>query len=108
MEANQSAPDCLVINSKPVFDGHVNDDCPITVGCKYSLSAMSTQSIVCNKDTKKFYVPTTCPEHRFRAPSGLGSTMVTNSGIMKFPEEQTHGKKTGEGNVARSSDQCRH
>jgi hypothetical protein len=58
---------------------------PITVGCELSLRAMSNMRITHDDGNITYTVPVECPLHRFRSPVGLGSTLVGNSVVMKFP-----------------------
>jgi len=60
-------------------------DSPITLGHKGFPRKYDGVTLSTNEDSRSYVVPTSCPDKRYLAPCGLGSTMVANSVVLTFP-----------------------
>lgn len=62
------------------------DDAPLTLGYSSSVAKYQSYHISYYDKSKSYVVPVSCPSKRYRSPCGLGSTMVSNSIVLMYPD----------------------
>jgi len=67
-------------------DGDVVDMAPITLGCKDNVDSLRGLVVMVHGTRGQYIVPLSCPEKRYKVPSGLGSTLVVNNVVLMFPD----------------------
>ena len=67
-------------------DDDVMDMAPITLGCKDNVDSLRGLVITVRGTRGQYIVPLSCPEKRYKVPSGLGSTLVVNNVVLMFPD----------------------
>jgi hypothetical protein len=64
----------------------VMDMAPITLGCKDNVDSLRGLEVKVGGVRGQYVVPLSCPEKRYKVPSGLGSTLVVNNVVLMFPD----------------------
>ena len=82
MLSNQLAPDGFEVNVRTI--GVSNS--PLVCGNAEFVKQYDTHELQVSLDDKVYTTSTSCPNTRYRAPCGLGSTLSVNSLVLMYPD----------------------
>jgi hypothetical protein len=91
MDINEFVPFNPVVQlAKPIKNRGFKDKAPLTMGNKISCTRLSHCDLSLDENGVTYSVPTGCSTKNYRRPCGLGSTLVSNTVVLMYPDVQQY------------------